>query len=56
MTVELAIQNLCNFILEFTFNFNRRRRRPNTSRYSVGMSGFELGDMEYWVDLAHVSG
>ncbi|KAJ7882475.1 hypothetical protein B0H13DRAFT_2344683 [Mycena leptocephala] len=41
--------NLCDFVLEFTFNFNRRRRRPNTSGYSVGMSGFELGDMKYWV-------
>jgi hypothetical protein len=55
-TIELAIQNLCNFILEFTFNFDRRRPRPNTSRNGVGMSGFELRDVEYWMDLAHVSG
>jgi hypothetical protein len=54
--IELAIQNLCNFVLEFTFNFDRWRPRPNTPRYSIRVSGLELRDMENWMDLVHVSG
>jgi hypothetical protein len=50
------VENGSDFILFFSSDFNRRRRRDDSVRNGVGMEGFKEGDVEDGMNPAHGSG
>ena len=51
--VNLGVENFGDLVLRFTIDFDGQRRRLNTSRDGVRSSGFQLRDVENWMDGTH---
>ena len=54
-SVDLCIEDLLNFELDFTVNLYRRGRRENSVRESIRSRGFEHRDVEHRVNSSHVN-
>ena len=51
--VDLGVEDLGDLVLRFTVDFDGWRRRLNTSGDGVRSSGFQLRDVENWMDGTH---
>ena len=51
--VDLGVENFRDLVLRFTVDFDGWRRRLNTSGDGVRSSGFQLRDVENWMDGTH---
>ena len=52
--IDLGVEDCRDFIFAFAVDFDRRWRRLGTIRNGVRGCGFQLGNMEDWVDFAEM--
>ena len=54
LVIDLGVEDCHDFIFAFAVDFDWRWRRLGTIRNDVRSCGFQLGDMEDWVDFAEM--
>jgi len=54
LVVDFGVEDGCNFIFNFTINFDQRWWRLDMVWNGVWSCRFQLRDMEDWVDFAEV--
>jgi hypothetical protein len=54
LVVDLGVEDGHDLVFDFAVDFDQRWRRFGTVWNSVRSCGFQLGDMEDWVDSAEM--